>query len=141
MIVNAFDDQDILEHHGVKGMKWGIRRTSQQLGHKPKKRRTRDEVERERRKKDLKRRRTMSSKEIEDRLKRLKLEKEYKDLVDSDINPGRTYVKGILKESGKKALTAAAAGTMAYGVKVAMTKQFNIREAASYIAANPNKKK
>ena len=38
-------------------------------------------------------------------------------------------------------LTAAAAGAMAYAVKSAMTKQFNITEAANYIAANPNKKK
>lgn len=25
-----------LEHHGIKGMKWGVRRTPEQLGHKPK---------------------------------------------------------------------------------------------------------
>ena len=25
-----------LMHYGVKGMKWGVRRTSEELGHKPK---------------------------------------------------------------------------------------------------------
>lgn len=30
---DAFYDDDYLEHHGIKGMRWGIRRTPEQLGH------------------------------------------------------------------------------------------------------------
>lgn len=34
-----------LQHHGVKGMKWGVRRTPQQLGHEIKKRRAQKKAE------------------------------------------------------------------------------------------------
>lgn len=30
---NFFLEEDYLEHHGIKGMRWGIRRTPEQLGH------------------------------------------------------------------------------------------------------------
>lgn len=32
-------DEDYLAHHGIKGQRWGIRRTPEQLGHKPVKKR------------------------------------------------------------------------------------------------------
>ena len=46
-----------------------------------------------------------------------------------------------MSSGGKRALVGAVAGGTAYAVKVAMTKEFNLKEAAGYIAANPNKKK
>ena len=58
-----------------------------------------------------------------------------------DVYKRQKYVSEILSASGKKALTMAAAGAMTYAVKTAMTKEFNLKEAAQYIAANPNKKK
>ena len=33
--------EDTLTHYGVKGMKWGVRKTDRQLGHKPAARKTR----------------------------------------------------------------------------------------------------
>ena len=47
----------------------------------------------------------------------------------------------IMSSAGKKALGVVAAGAMVYGVKAAMTRKFDIKEAAGYIDANPNKKK
>lgn len=132
-----------LAHHGILGMKWGVRRSEAQLararGHSPKSSDDKNEVSA--RKAAVKNRRTMSDDDLKKRVERLKLEREFKSLTEDDIAPGRKYVSEILSASGKKALTMAAAGAMTYAVKTAMTKEFNLKEAAQYIAANPNKKK
>lgn len=140
-----------LYHWGVKGMKWGVRRyqnkngTLTAAGKKRRKSQQKElspnKKERIARKKDLKNRRTMSDAELKKKIERLKMEKEFKNLTNEDIRPGRTYVKEIMSSAGKKTLTIAAAGALAYGVKAAMTKEFDLKEAANYIAANPNKKK
>lgn len=137
-----------LYHYGVMGMKWGVRRyqnkdgTLTAAGKKQKKKTlSADDKEKARRKSDLKKRRTMSDADIKKRIERMKLEKEFKNLTKEDISPGKKYVGEIMSSAGKKALSVVAAGAMVYGVKVAMTRKFDIKEAAGYIAANPNKKK
>ncbi len=135
-------DNIALKHHGIKGMKWGIRRTPAQLGRQSGSyKKAADRKEKTSRKAAVKNRRTLSDVDLEKKVKRLKLEKEFKELTYSDIAPGKKFVSDVMASAGKKALTVAAAGAVSYGVKVAMTKEFSIKEAASYIAANPNKKK
>lgn len=134
-----------LHHHGIKGMRWGVRRYQNPDGSRTalgkKRESSRNDKEKKARKADVKNRRTMSDADLKKRVERMKLEKEYKTLVDEDTTPGKKYVFEILSAVGKKTLTIAAAGALAYGVKAAMTKRFDIEEAAQYIAANPNKKK
>lgn len=33
--MSIFTRGDLLKHHGIKGQKWGVRRTPEELGHKP----------------------------------------------------------------------------------------------------------
>ena len=135
-------DNDELMHYGVPGMKWGVRRTPAQFQSKPSnKKSTPDQKDRKARKTNINKRRKKTDADLKKKIERMKLEKEFKSLTQEDIAPGRKFVTEVMSSAGKKALTAAAAGAMAYGVKVAMIKEFSIREAASYIASNPNKKK
>lgn len=140
-------ENDVLFHHGIKGMKWGVRRFQNKdgsrtaAGKKREKTISADEQERSNRKSEVKNRRIMSSDDLRKKIERLKLEKEYKNLIKDDIAPGRKFVSEVLASGAKKAIPVMVAGTLAYAVKAAMTKEFDIKEAANYIAANPNKKK
>ena len=136
-------DQNQLVHYGIKGMKWGVRRTDAQLARARGKSEQKSEDARIKatRKNDSKNRRKLSDAELKQKIERLKLEKQFKDLTDEDVSPGKKMAADILKSAGTKVLTTAAAGAAAYAVKAVMTKKFNLAEAASYIASNPNKKK
>lgn len=142
-------DNSVLTHHGIKGMKWGVRRFQNKDGTRTaagKRQASRESKREDReirksRKQDIKNRRKLSSDEIKKKIERLKLEKEFKSLTKEDITPGKKFVSESMQSAGKRVLTVAAAGAMAYAVKAVMTKDFSLKEAAAYIAANPNKKK
>jgi hypothetical protein len=63
---------------------------------------------------------TVSDEELRKMVSRMQLEKQYKDLTPSDTNMGRQYVTGILKDSGRTALTAAGSAIMLYAIKKAI---------------------
>lgn len=139
---NRHTMETYLSHHGIKGMKWGVRKSdsSSVIAKKKTSKSIGNRKELALRKAAVRNRRTMSDADLKKRIERLKLEREFKNLTEDDIAPGRKCVSEILSASGKKVLTIAASGTMAYAIKYAMTKEFNSKEAAQYVAANPNKK-
>lgn len=83
---------NMLEHHGVKGMHWGIRR----------KRATSKAVPRSKEPEDLK---SKSDEELKARIDRLELEMRYRRLTEVEVRKktsrGRAFVSRVLAKSAK----------------------------------------
>lgn len=143
LLVYNQTNPEILEHYGIKGMKWGIRRTESQL------QRTRGKLESnanrsevKRRKSTYKNRRTISDDDLHKEVSRLELEKKFKNLVNEDIRPGRTAVQKFLKSTGGRVVTSAAVGAMAYAGYLALGgNDPDGTKIANYLFPNPNRKK
>lgn len=73
--------QNSIYHYGIKGMKWGVRRTPSQLGHKSTKKRVSE----------------MSDNELQQKINRMLKERQYKDMIKPNyVKAGERFVKGVL---------------------------------------------
>ncbi len=90
-------------------------------------------------KKDVKNRRLLSDEILKQKIERIKLQRELKDLTKEELSPGRKVVEEILSSSGKKVGTALVTGATLYGVKSALKRKFNVNEFADYMTPKPKK--
>ena len=156
---------DFLEHHGIKGMKWGVIRSKTQSAvsrgkekvkeskekHEAKKSEkaaankaktlSTDEGQRSDRATAKKSRRTLSDSEIQSRITRLEKEKRLKELTDEDLAPGKTATKKIIIGAVKTTATAALPGLLAYAGKKVVTNSLNNPELANAMFSTKKEKK
>lgn len=152
--------EDYLAHYGIKGMKWGIRRSPKQLGHdEPKKKkpgivetfnakqnqkkvnkrmaevraakqRKAEETKKEASSNKHKSVKEMSDAELREKINRLQLEKQYKDLNPSSASTqrGKKFVTDVLENSGKNISTQLSTYVMGAGVNYIARHIFELDE-------------
>ena len=137
---NYYDDNE-LYHHGIKGMKWGVRRTPAQLGHdtggvdlqKAKKkvdaantivnetRNINNNVSKKQSKKVQKQKmaevKSMSDKELRERVNRLNMEQQYMRMSSEQMNVGRANVNSVLNNVGTIVNVASSALAIAVAIQ------------------------
>ena len=107
---------EFLYHHGVKGMKWGVRKSTSfrsTLGKRKAQNKQLRSIKKKRKQAD-RLRSTLSDKELDSRVKRLEKEERLHNLTRNNVTRGKTETGKILKRAGTTIAVSALVGAGTY---------------------------
>lgn len=96
-----------LTHHGVKGMKWGVRRNRRKSAN------VHEDYSRAHSKKRVE---EMSDKELRERNNRLQMERQYNELNKKKVSKGRKWATGVVVAAATTVATGYATTYMKKGM-------------------------
>jgi len=111
--------EDHLEHFGVRGQKWGVRRAGRGgvSNSEFKKKRQASKT------KYTKKPAQLTDKQLQDRIKRLQMEKQYKDLNSAKQTQGKKFAEDIVLGAAKGIAVTALTGVGMLAVRNALKKK------------------
>lgn len=145
---DAINTDNILEHFGVRGMKWGVRRSDKELRVAKKARKAEDKAEKARSgdlRKDADKTRYKSSpkkltdSELSARIKRMETEKKYRELNSRTVGTGEKMAVDVLSTVGTSTAKKLGQGALQYGIRKQLTNKMGSGP-ASEIMPPPKKK-
>lgn len=116
-----------LKHHGVKGMRWGVRRSPKQLGRSSGGQKKPQPQQQQQAPKAASRPsqgfgRKPTDQEMRDAINHVKLEREYAQLMKPQKSKARQFIEDVLLNAGKQVATNYTARYMTKGIDALMGK-------------------